>query len=291
MASPSNMKASKGWFLGIGRDGDRTLDQQMIGLDRLISEVSGKTVLDAGCAEGLISIALVRAGATSTVGLEVVAGHIEFARELSVGLPCEWHVANLNEFDCAGLPATDVVLMLAVLHKLKDPSRVCAALASRATDLCIIRLPPSGPVIIDARSNNKPHDIRAVMDAAGFDLEHVEASVLAEWLGYFRRRKQKNEAPVETKPAEVETKQDKPDTEVVESATAAADVGTKVDAEETRQAEPEPHQVAAGTIPETLGADVPGAAVDQDGPKVTEEPDSGSRSSRRRRGLGSMFKK
>jgi hypothetical protein len=39
----------------------------------------------------------------------------------------------------------DVVLLLAVLHKLRDPSAACARFARQARDLCVVRLPPAKP--------------------------------------------------------------------------------------------------------------------------------------------------
>ena len=51
----------KGWFVTDGRAGDRTLAQQLVGLDKI--NVQGATVLDVGCAEGLISIEMAKRGA------------------------------------------------------------------------------------------------------------------------------------------------------------------------------------------------------------------------------------
>lgn len=181
------MKTAKGWFQGLGRDGDRSISQQMIGLEQLLLEVPGKSVLDAGCAEGLISIELARAGAASCVGLERVASYIPIAQNEAGQLPCSFVCADLNEYDVAAHGQVDIVIMLAILHKLKNPSAVCAALAGLARERVVIRLPPYGLVIRDARSNNEPHDIGAVMASAGFDLESVVAGPREEWLGYFRR--------------------------------------------------------------------------------------------------------
>lgn len=186
MVSPGGVKHGKGWFIIGDRDGDRTVDQQMVGLEKVVGEAAGKTVLDVGCAEGLISIALARAGA-QCLGLEVVPSHVTMANELKGDLPCEFRVLDLNVADFEALQAADIVLMLAILHKLKEPARVCGALAERARDLVVIRLPPSGPVIVDARSKNVPQDIGAVMAAAGFKLEAVVETTMNEWLGYFRR--------------------------------------------------------------------------------------------------------
>lgn len=181
------MKTAKGWFQGLGRDGDRSISQQMIGLEQLLLQVPGKSVLDAGCAEGLISIELARAGAASCVGLERVASYIPIAQNEAGQLPCSFVCADLNEYDVAAHGQVDIVIMLAILHKLKNPSTVCAALAALARDLVVIRLPPYGMVIRDARSNNEPHDIGVVMASAGFELTSVVAGPRDEWLGYFRR--------------------------------------------------------------------------------------------------------
>lgn len=186
MVSPHvNMK---GWFSTPGRHGDRTLEQQLTGLELLFAEIDGKTVLDAGCAEGLISIELASKGASSCHGIDSVARHIEAAWAHAQGVPCSFELADLNRLDLRALQPADIVLMLAVLHKLQDPSRVCAGLAALARDLCVIRLPPSGPVIRDRRSNFVPHDIDVVMTDAGFDLEALDVGHLDEWVGYYRRR-------------------------------------------------------------------------------------------------------
>ena len=186
------VKAVKvGWFNTPGRIGDRDLAKQMEGLAKLFAEVPGKTVLDAGCAEGLISIELAKAGAKSCLGLEVVAGHVEVGTELASAahLPCEFLVSNLNEDDITMMDLKfDVVLMLAVLHKLKQPAKVCKDLAGLCKDLCVIRLPPSGLKIVDARSENVLQDIGKVMDEAGFDLEVQGRGPFDEYIGYFRRR-------------------------------------------------------------------------------------------------------
>jgi ribosomal protein L11 methylase PrmA len=191
MVSPDTLN-KKGWFIAGGREGDRTLEQQMTGLDRLLSEVQGKTVLDAGCAEGLISIELTRHGAVKCHGLEIVPGHVEVANELAeeAQVPCTFEVANLNQYDLGEADEADIVLMLAILHKLRDPSKVCAALAGKAKELCVIRLTPEGPVIVDERSNRVPHHIAKVMDECGFRLEAVEVGPLREWVGYFRRNRE-----------------------------------------------------------------------------------------------------
>ena len=174
-----------GWFTTPGRLGDRTLESQLIGLDRLLTECAGQTVLDVGCAEGLIGMELARRGAQLVHGVEVVAGHIDVARELRGDLPCSFEVDNANTYEPRG--QFDIVLMLAVLHKLKDPTAACKRFAAAARKTVVIRLPPYGLVIVDARSNEVPHDIGLAMADAGFTLDEVVAGPREEWLGYFRR--------------------------------------------------------------------------------------------------------
>lgn len=187
-----------GWFTTPGRLGDRTLESQMIGLERLFSECAGKSILDIGCAEGLLSIECVRAGSVSAHGVEIVPGHIEVARELAGELPCTFEVANANFYTPS--VQVDFVLLLAVLHKLKDPSTACKLFASAAKEMVVIRLPPYGTVIIDQRSENVPHDIGAAMEEAGFTLDQVVLGPLDEWLGYFKRRTVVAEKAVEEAP-------------------------------------------------------------------------------------------
>jgi len=85
---------NKGWFSTPGRPGDRTLDQQLNG--RLFMEARGKTVLDVGCAEGLISIELAKAGAIAVHGVEIVPEHVKVANKLRGDLPITFEVGDAN---------------------------------------------------------------------------------------------------------------------------------------------------------------------------------------------------
>lgn len=251
MAEAQSLKDRKGWFKGLGRDGDRTLDEQMIGLERLFAEVPGKTVIDAGCAEGLITLEVAKAGAASCVGVEIVERFVDIAVRLAAeqGLPCKFVAANLNDFDVSSLDPADIVLMLAIAHKLKDPSRAVGELADLARELCVVRMPPAGPRIVDPRSGNVPHDVTEVMVAKGFALEAVVAGPLKEWTGYYRRvdakfapeppavkrakKARQVTAPEETKAPEAETISAQPETETSVPETNASK-------QETEMADPKP---------------------------------------------------
>lgn len=180
-------KATMGWFETPIRPGDRTLEQQLLGLEPLFDDIAGKTVLDVGCAEGLISIECAKRGATFVKGVEIVSGHVVMAKKLCNGLPCKFIVSDASDWEPDRL--YDVVLLLAILHKLPDPTSVCANLARVARELCVIRYPASsvGEVIVDERSGNQPHDIGDVMRSIGFKLERVTDGPLDEKAYFYRR--------------------------------------------------------------------------------------------------------
>ena len=85
----------------------------------------------------------------------------------------------------------DIVIALALLQKVRNPTAVAARLAASAIDMVVLRLPPAhAPTIIDARSGNEPHHIGAVMKNGGFYLEHAgNDGAFGEWVAYYRRTK------------------------------------------------------------------------------------------------------
>lgn len=180
---------NKGWFSTPGRPGDRTLDQQLNGLDRLFMEARGKTILDVGAAEGLISIELAKAGAAAVHGVEIVPQHVEVANKLRGDLPVTFEVGDANVWQ----PRRnyDIVIALALLQKVRNPTAVAARLAASAIDMVVLRLPPAhAPTIIDPRSGNEPHHIGTVMKNGGFYLEHAgNDGAFGEYVAYYRRNK------------------------------------------------------------------------------------------------------
>lgn len=175
-----------GWFGTPGRPGDRTLEQQLTGLTPLRALVRGKTVLDLGCAEGLISIQLAQEGALAVHGIEIVPGHVAVANKLRGDLPVTFEVADANTY--APVRQYEVVIMLAILQKLRDPSAAAKRFAAAAREMVVLRLPPHGaPTIIDDRSGNKPHRIGEVMAAEGWTLACVTRGHLDEHVSYWER--------------------------------------------------------------------------------------------------------
>lgn len=178
---------TKGWFSTPGRPGDRTLDDQLKGLDWLFANCAGKTVLDIGCAEGLISIELARRGALAVHGIEIVPEHVAVANKLRGDLPVTFEVGDANVW--RPRRAYDIVIALALLHKLKNPTAAAAAFAEVAREAVVLRLPPEhAPTIIDPRSKNEPHHIGETMRRAGFKLVHAaKDGHFNEWVGVWTR--------------------------------------------------------------------------------------------------------
>lgn len=177
-----------GWFGDAvsGRSGDRTLEQQLLGLYPLIASAEDKTILDVGCAEGLISLALADAGARYVHGIEMRADFVQVAKSLRGARQVDFTHADANDYKPQR--RYDIVIMLAILHKLRDPSAACMRFADAAISSCVIRLPPEkAPLVVDNRSGNRPHDIQYAMQRAGFELAIVTRSHFDEWCGYFRR--------------------------------------------------------------------------------------------------------
>jgi SAM-dependent methyltransferase len=179
-----------GWFTTKGRPGDRLLKQQVVGLDYLFERLGKRdpplTVLDVGCAEGLITMKCFDAGAIACHGVEIVPGHVDVANDLRGGRACTFEVGDANDWQPKR--QYDVVLLLAILHKLKDPLEACKRFADAARSLVVIRLPPGGPVIRDERTNFHPFDVGAVMAVAGFELaKSGPDGPFGEWVGNYVR--------------------------------------------------------------------------------------------------------
>jgi len=183
----------KGWFKIDGvQDGDRTIDDQLKGLGPALAAARGKTVLDLGCAEGLISHAFIQAGAHSVHGIDSQAESLAVARKTYRDLERYlFEQCNLND----GVPAPgkkreyEIVLALAILHKLRQPFALLAEVCRfNQPELLVIRLP--GPVIVDARSDHAPHDVPAFLARRGYVMTREERGHFDEWMGYFQPQKQ-----------------------------------------------------------------------------------------------------
>lgn len=112
------------WFKEAGGDfGERSLEEQMRGLEKALRMAKGKSVLDLGCAEGLISKEFLKAGAESLTGIEMLFPFAEAARELCADFTnAKFICSNLNNYIKSPHKGKyDVVLALAIIHKAKNP--------------------------------------------------------------------------------------------------------------------------------------------------------------------------
>lgn len=181
-------KPIKPWFAVGGKPGDRTLAQQMVGLDRLTASVPGKTVLDCGCAQGLISIEMARAGAKYVHGVEILQPFVDAARREAGDLKnVGFERGDMNHWTPSA--RFQIVTALAILQKLRDPCAVASMLAHTATELIVIRTPPARDpwVLPPERGRLVPHDIGAVLRGQGWRLSEQLAGTFDEVIGYWEK--------------------------------------------------------------------------------------------------------
>lgn len=185
----------KGWFKLNGvQDGDRTIEEQMRGLGPALKAAAGKSVLDLGSAEGLISIEFARAGASRVVGIELLEDHVKVARELAKDLPqVSFITASLQEWiDARPQPRRfDVVLALGIAHKLHDPGALLSFAARSATELLVFRGPGKDNRYFDGwlkskHSATKRH-VPSLLGELGFTEGETLDSAHGERVQYWHR--------------------------------------------------------------------------------------------------------
>lgn len=185
----------KGWFAIPGlQDGDRSLEDQMIAVRPALAEAKGKTVLDLGCAEGLIGREFARAGALYVLGVEGLPEHVEVARGVCRGLPMEFRIEDLNEFTLKKLGRRfDIVLSLGIMHKLTNPQPGVELSARACTDLLLFRAKGGvhDGMIRSKHALQNTCDVHLVMKLEGFKLEKTiqGPAHLNESVEYWRRIK------------------------------------------------------------------------------------------------------
>jgi SAM-dependent methyltransferase len=196
----------KGWYVMPGwRDGDRTLESQILGLTPLVptavdpdtgpvagsgdSMLVGKSVLELGCAEGIMSKWFVDVcGAASVHGVEIVETHVDLAKKwCKKRKTIKFTAANCDTW--RPKQAYDVSVALALLHKLQNPLACLAAMAEATKEMVVLRLPSACEpwVITDARTEFKPFDVDHVLRANGFKLVEQTMGPFNEPTGFWRR--------------------------------------------------------------------------------------------------------
>ncbi len=181
------------WFKIGTEPGLRFLKEQLSGLELLQDKAPRARILDLGCAEGLIGKYYIDTfGADLVHGIEVDELRVDQARELCSGYEnARFWVGNLNDLDKVESEAElleqyDIVLVLAIIHKLKDPRKVLLWAARRSARYIAVRLPHASPEFRDARSGDqkiKPIDILATE----FKLIQYRLGPRNEWTGIWER--------------------------------------------------------------------------------------------------------
>jgi len=121
-------------------------------------------------------------------GVEIRRQAVDEANALRGDLPITFEVGDLNVW--TPTRHYDVLVMLAILHKLKRPQEVLRRLLVDASpDLIVMRLPPhdENPCVLDERSGGKKIDLWPTINKMGYKLLHGTAGYLNEWIGYYRR--------------------------------------------------------------------------------------------------------
>lgn len=182
----------KGWFNIPGvQQGDRSVDEQLRGLGPLMAEIRGKSVLDLGCAEGCVLKRAIEDGCGEAVGYELNDAFVDVARKVLSGTPGRVVRFDLNALDDIKLKVRyDVVLALAILHKLHSPVDAVAVMARIARDLFVVRLPVGSTGFFQSKHRaHKICDLNEEMPRLGFKLERVEPGPRTERVQYWRRVK------------------------------------------------------------------------------------------------------
>jgi len=187
----------KGWFQvpGIRPEGDRTIAEQLLGLERALAECKGKRVLDLGCAEGCISAEFARAGAAEVVGIELLQTHLDVARKVCRKLPVRLIRAHVGDYAARNpYPQKfDIVLALGIIHKIDDPNVPLRWAALSCSDLLCFRAPArkesaGADYTIKSKFGDITCNVPKTMREAGFVDEGIIQGVRGEAVQYFRRR-------------------------------------------------------------------------------------------------------
>lgn len=186
-----------GWFVIPGvQTGDRTFEDQAAGLEPAFLEAAGKTVLDIGCAEGLISYEFARRGAIVN-GTDSVADHIVVAQRFVGELPCSFRVEHLDhdvlKHDLWPKRRWDIVAALGVLHKLWHPKKGVQWVARACSDLLLIRTSKryTDDMIVSKRDSAISVQVSPILMKEGFVLEKVVQGSrrFEEDVQYWRRQR------------------------------------------------------------------------------------------------------
>jgi SAM-dependent methyltransferase len=186
--------ADKGWLKvpGIRPKGDRTLAEQMMGLAPALEFAKGKSVLDLGCAEGLIGREFALAGAREVLGVELLASHLEVARVACKDAPqMRFVCAHLDDYMAANPEPKpfDVVLALGIIHKLHEPRNILHYAAKSAVSLLCFRAPAKATDgVVVSKHSDRGVNVPKTMRHLGFTEGELIPGVRGEAVQYWWRK-------------------------------------------------------------------------------------------------------
>lgn len=185
----------KGWFAIAGvQDGDRTVEEQMLGLKPALEWAKGKTVLDLGSAEGAISKEFLLAGAVKVTGIELNYDMVRMADRLCMDMNARFIHASLKEWiDNHPDPEKfDVVLALSIAHKLHDPADLLNFACKSAKEVVVFRGPGKKDMFWDGWLKAKHRDTKChvptVFESHGFKEGETLESGRDEKVQYWWRK-------------------------------------------------------------------------------------------------------
>lgn len=162
------------WFKREGKEGgDRSLEEQMLGIEKALDFAKGKTVLDLGCAEGFISREFLKAGAESLTGIDIMQTYIAAAIKICKDFSnVKFIRSDLNSYSRSAYKKKyDVVLALAIIHKANNPADFLklAIKSCNPKGLIVIRYPiAQSEGIIKSKHCNNTCDVIKTMAENSF---------------------------------------------------------------------------------------------------------------------------
>jgi glycosyltransferase involved in cell wall biosynthesis/predicted O-methyltransferase YrrM len=167
---------------------------RIAGLNTVLDQCAGSTVLDLGAAEGVIGYFFAKNGIRLYHGFELEASRVEFARSILAQAPVpefSFRQANLADWPsfleqhgALLLESYDIVLFLGLYHHLPESTRMEALLGAmqKCDNWFVIRTPER--VV-------REDDLVSLIESRGFTLVGQAAACQEEnlgWLGLFKRR-------------------------------------------------------------------------------------------------------
>lgn len=190
------------WFILGDNNGQIPLNRQLLGLKEV--DVKGKTLLDVGCAEGMMILHFLEQGAKLGHGVEIRSRAVEVAQSIAgynkISDKAKFWEGDLRKPDMAlnqegMLSSYDVVFAMASLQKTKTKAGdVLQKIADKCDETLVVRL-AFREITTGWRQKSDPVDVLAesgfelIRESCGYpkgDLPYPMEG--GSWLAYFHRK-------------------------------------------------------------------------------------------------------